>query len=214
MTARTAPMLGPPYVIRTPRLLLRCLEPADAERRMEAMESSGEHLADFLPPVVEGQTPLEAHAARVRRSRGSLDLDEDRAWAVCDPATGRFLGETGLLKRAGLGALEVFYWLRRDATGRGLATEMASAVTRVAFELDRVHRVDLYCRPENVASAKVARRLGFSFEGRLRDRQLAPHHERCDLLYFTMLAGEFPASAAAKVAIEAFDFLGRPLRAR
>lgn len=209
-SAPTAPP-GPAYRIRTPRLLLRCYEPSDVELRLEAVVSSGEHLRGFFPPTPEGPLPLDFHLAQVRRFRGNFDLDQDRGYAVLDVETGRFLGEVCLLTRAGLGAREVGYWLRREAVGRGIATEMAAAATRVAFELDKVKRMDLYCSPANTASAAVAKRLGYTFEGRLRDRQLAPHHQRGDLLCFTLLDSEYPQSPAHAVSIEAFDMLGRRL---
>jgi RimJ/RimL family protein N-acetyltransferase len=202
----------PPYLLRTPRLVLRCLQPEDAERRKEAVDSSGEHLKDFFPPTPEGPMSLEAHAAKVRKYRGAFDLDQDRIYGAFDPESGKLLGENFLLKRAGIGALEVGYWLRRDAVGKGLATEMASAMVKTAFEFDQVKRLDLATDPENERSAAVARRLGFTFEGRLRDRQLAPHLPREDLLWFTLLSTEYPGSPASQLQVELFDFLGRPMR--
>lgn len=207
-TPTAVPPVSPPYVLRTPRLIVRCLEPGDAERRKDAMDSSGEHLADFHSA---GALPLEAHVAHVRRMRGSFDLDQDRAYGTFDPESGRMLGEVFLLKRAGIAALEIGYWLRRDAVGKGIATEMSSALVKVAFEFDKVRRLDLMCSPENERSAAVARRLGFTLEGRLRDRQLAAHHTRGDLLCFTLLAVEYPHTPASQLKLEAFDFLGRRL---
>jgi RimJ/RimL family protein N-acetyltransferase len=79
----------------------------------------------------------------------------------------------------------------------------------VAFELDAVRRMDLLCDPDNARSVAMARRLGFTLEGRLRDRQRAPHHERGDLLCFSLLASEYSGSHARQLPLEAFDFLGR-----
>ncbi|HEX5747782.1 MAG TPA: GNAT family protein [Archangium sp.] len=200
---------SPAYSIRTPRLLLRCCEPSDAAPRLEAVTSSGAHLHEFFPPQPEGPPPLALHVAQLRKMRGGFDLDQDRPYVVVELHTGRFLGEVGLLTRAGLGAREVGYWLRRDAIGQGLATEMTAAVIRTAFELDKVSRVDLTCDPANAASAAVARRLGFTLEGRLRERQLAPHHVRGDILCFSLLASEYPHGPAHAVPIEAFDYLGQ-----
>jgi RimJ/RimL family protein N-acetyltransferase len=176
---------------------------------MEAVESSGEHLSDFFPPQPDGPPPLERHLAQLRKMRGTFDLDQDRIYVVVDPHSGRFLGEVGLYTRAGIAAREVGYWLRRDAVGQGLATEMAAAAIRSVFELDKVKRVDLTCDPGNTASAAVARRLGFTLEGRLRDRQLAPYHPRGDILMWTLLDSEYPHSPLHAVSIEAFDMLGR-----
>ena len=206
-------MSSPPYLLRTPRLVLRCFTSEDAERRREAVDSSGAHLAGFFFSATgAGPMPLEEHAAQIRRLRGGFDLDQDRGYGAFEPDTGRMLGETGLLRRAGVDALEIAYWLRRDAVGQGLATEMASAMVRTAFEFDRVKRLDLVCKPDNERSAAMARRLGFTFEGRLRDRQLAPHHTRGDLLSFTLLASEYPTTPARALVLQAFDFLGRPMR--
>jgi RimJ/RimL family protein N-acetyltransferase len=209
MSTPTAPTPTPPYLLRTPRLVLRCMQPEDAERRKEAVDSSEEHLESFFPLTPEGRMSLEAHAAQIRRFRGGFDLDQDRGYAAFEPETGRMIGETGLLRRAGIGALEIAYWIRRDAAGRGLATEMASAMVKTAFEFDKVQRMDLMCDPDNERSAAMARRLGFTFEARLRDRQLAPHHTRGDLLCFTLLASEYPETPASRLSLEAFDFLGR-----
>jgi RimJ/RimL family protein N-acetyltransferase len=195
--------------LRTPRLILRCQGPEDAARRKEAVDSSGEHLEDLFPLTPEGRMSLDAHAAQVRKFRGGFDLNQDRPYGAFEPDTGRMLGETFLLRRAGIDALEIGYWFRRDATGQGLATEMAAAGMKIAFEFDKVKRLDLMCSPENERSAAMARRLGFVFEGRLRDRQLAPHHKRGDLLCFTLLSSEYPQVQASQLPIEAYDFLGR-----
>jgi RimJ/RimL family protein N-acetyltransferase len=210
-TPAAAAATNPPYLLRTPRLLLRCMGPDDAAHRKEAVDSSGEHLERYFPRSPEAPLTLDVHAAHVRKLRAGFDLDQDRGYGVFDPETGKFLGEASLLRRAGFGALEIGYWLRRDALGQGFATEMASAMVKTAFEIDQVKRMDLMCRVSNERSVAVARRLGFTFEGRLRDRQLAPHHQRGDLLCFTLLAAEYPSTPASQLPLEAFDFLGRRL---
>lgn len=202
-----APTSKTAYTLRTPRLLLRCLQPEDVARRKEAMDSSLEHLAELFPEPL----PLDAHAALVRKLRSGFDLDGDRCYGAFEPESGRMLGEALLLRRVGIDALEIGYWVRRDATGQGLATEMASAAVKTAFELDRVKRMDLLCSPDNERSAAMARRLGFTFEGRLRDRQFAPHHQRGDVLCFSLLASEYPLSPASRLPLQASDFLGRAL---
>lgn len=53
--------------------------------------------------------------------------------------------------------------------GRGIATEAAGAVVRFAFDELHLHRLSTGYFPENVASGRVLRKLGFAFEGYARD---------------------------------------------
>jgi RimJ/RimL family protein N-acetyltransferase len=88
---------------------------------------------------------------------------------------------------------------------------MASVLLRCAFELDGAARVDLLCPPENHRSVALARRLGFTLEGRLRERQLSASHTRGDLISYSMLAREYPSTPASRLPLQAWDFLGRPM---
>jgi RimJ/RimL family protein N-acetyltransferase len=57
--------------------------------------------------------------------------------------------------------VELGYWLRADATGRGWATEATRAALDVALALPRITRVEIRCDPRNAPSAAVPARLGF-----------------------------------------------------
>ena len=85
----------------------------------------------------------------------------------------RVLGITGLDVgtpwRAATG-----YVLRRDAWGRGLATEVTVAMTRLADDLGMV-RVHALCHPDNTASARVLAKAGFLREGVLRRHTWFPN---------------------------------------
>jgi len=69
-------------------------------------------------------------------------------------------------------ACELGYWLRREATGRGLMTEAAQAAVDFAFQRMGVHRIRCAAATDNVASLRVISRLGFRFEGISRQAEL------------------------------------------
>jgi len=117
------------------------------------------------------------------------------------------LGGTGLHTRPGPDAREIGYWVRADRIGRGIATETAGALTRVAFEADKLDRVEIHCDADNVRSASVPRKLGFTHEATLRKRRVGGKIR--DTMLWTLLADEYPSSGAAQVPIEAFDAVGR-----
>ncbi|WAS84956.1 MULTISPECIES: GNAT family N-acetyltransferase [unclassified Corallococcus] len=191
--------------------MLRCWSPTDAPLALHAIESNLEHLRPWMEWAKRYPMNVTQQAGQLRRMRGLFDLGQDFAYGVFSRDGSEVLGGTGLHPRVGEGALEIGYWVSASHTGRGLATEIAGALTRVAFEVEGVRRVEIHCDPRNVRSAAVARRLGFVHEGTLRQRLVAPDGALRDTMLWTLLAGEYPASPAAANIAEAFDVLGQKL---
>ena len=203
-------MSGPAYRIVTPRLVVRCWEPRDAPRLKAAIDASLEHLGR-MPWIGQEPEPVEAKVARLRRYRAQFDLDQDYVYGIFDRDEREVLGGCGLHTRQGAGALELGYWIRASHVRRGLASEAAGALTRVAVEIARVERVEIHCGPENAASAGVARTLGFRHEATLGRRFRRADGSLRDTLIWTLFADDYPASPAARVAIDAFDATGERL---
>jgi RimJ/RimL family protein N-acetyltransferase len=214
----------PPYRIVTERLVLRCWEPRDAPLVKAAVDSSLEHLRPWMPWAHDDPVPLGAMAQRLRGFRARFDSGEEFIYGVLPRDERESLGGSGLHRlggrhhspgfpdgtRAGEDALEIGYWIRADHLRRGLATEVASALTRVAFDLCAVERVEIQVDPTNTASLAVPRRLGFVEEATLR-RRLARRPAgtpRADVTIFSLLEEEFRASPLAAFPLEAYDALG------
>ena len=106
---------------------------------------------------------------------------------------------------------EIGYWIHADRIHQGIATQASAALTRVAFEIDHVARVEIHCDPANVRSAAVPRKLGFTHEATLRHHTLLQDGEFRDTMIWTLLASEFPNSPSARADIEAFDAMGRKI---
>lgn len=204
-------MPGPAYRIQTPRLVLRCWDPADAPLLLEAITASLEHLRPWMPWAHQEPTSVEAKAERLRRFRADFDLDRDFVYGIFSPDEQRVLGGTGLHTRAGEGAREIGYWIHADHIGQGYATEVTAALTRVAFEVDQVRRVEIHCDPENGRSAAVPRRLGYTYEATLRQRLLTDDGSPRDTMIWSLLREEYPQTPAAAAEITALDVLGRRL---
>jgi ribosomal-protein-serine acetyltransferase len=83
---------------------------------------------------------------------------------------GEVIGSVGLeVKREELDRLGVLgYWVRSDQCGCGYATEASSSVVDFAFRELGLHRIELRAGVGNVASQRVAEKLGFRREGTLR----------------------------------------------
>ena len=196
---------GPAYRIVTARLVVRCYNPADAPLLKAAVDDSLDHLSPWMP-WAQASSDLQSTIALLRYFRGNFDLGQDFVYGIFNLDETRCLGGTGLHTRPGPGAREIGYWIRKDSINQGLATEVAAALTRVAFEIDHVARVEIHCDPENARSAAVARKLGYTHDATLRQRLLlrddAPAR---DTMIWSLLKAEYPSSPAAAADIAAYD---------
>ena len=65
----------------------------------------------------------------------------------------------GALRGAHIG-----YWIDKNYAGRGHTTDAVNTLTRFAFEVLALHRIEINIRPENAASIRVAEKAGYRFE--------------------------------------------------
>jgi RimJ/RimL family protein N-acetyltransferase len=202
---------GPAYRIVTERLVLRCWDPADAGALKAAIDASLDHLRPWMPWAIHEPEPVEDKVARLRHFRSLFDSDEDYVYGMFSADEREVVGGTGLHLRHGPAAREIGYWLRADLEGQGLMTETVAALTRVAFEVDRVRWVEIRCDPANARSAAVPRRLGFEHEATLARRTETGDGAPRDVMVFTMLEDGFRDSPLAGAPIEAYDAFGERL---
>jgi RimJ/RimL family protein N-acetyltransferase len=202
-------MTGPAYRIETERLVIRCWEPKDARALNVAIRASWEHLGPWMPWARGFPPPLEDTLALIRRWRGEFDLGRDFVYAIFSRDETLALGSTGLHLRRGESAREIGYWVHVDHIGHGYATETAAALTKVAFEIDDVERVEIHCLPNNARSAAVPRKLGFTHEATLRERLSMGDGTYGDSMIWSLFAEDYPDSPAAEADLRAFDALGR-----
>lgn len=204
------PLPGPAYRIVTPRLILRCWNPEDVFKLDDAVLASLDHLREWMPWAHKEPDTIENRIQRIRNWRANFDLSKDFIYGMFNLDESLVLGSSGLHTRLGPEAREIGYWIRADHINRGLATEAAAALTRVAFELDRVERVEIHCDSRNVRSAAIPRKLGYSLDATLRRRaQALPGLPLGDSMIWTLYADEYPQSPAARADIQVFDAAGR-----
>lgn len=94
---------------------------------------------------------------------------------------------------------EIGYGVRSDARGNGYATEALAAVTRWALTEGGIQRAWLTTNTGNIASARVAEKVGFRREGTLR-RAAREDDGLHDLAVYSLLddeLGELPAATSA-----------------
>ena len=69
-------------------------------------------------------------------------------------------------------------------------TEAARALLEVGFPLLNLHKIEIECYGYNKASQRIAEKLGFTLEARIRDRKDV-QDQRCDELTYGLLKSEW-----------------------
>jgi RimJ/RimL family protein N-acetyltransferase len=166
------PGVAPPETIDLDGFHLRRATADDVEALHEAVRTSFAELHPWMPWCTE---PVEIAAQRefIERSETSWTAQTAFNWLIVD-AGGHVIGTIGLMDRVGPGALEIGYWLRSDATGRGVVTRATARVTDIALGLPGVERVEIHCDAANTRSAAVPQRLGYRLEREVHREPTAP----------------------------------------
>jgi RimJ/RimL family protein N-acetyltransferase len=86
-------------------------------------------------------------------------------WVAEERATGITLGRIGLFNPDGWPGVEVGWALAAEHQGKGYATEGGAAALGYAFDVVGAERVVSLIHPDNVASIRVAEKLGAVVDG-------------------------------------------------
>lgn len=149
---------------------LRAPRRSDVTEVHHAVSVSIAELRPWMAWVHPRYTETDA-AEWVRRAARAFADGVEFAFVIRELATGAVVGSSGLnaidrLNRwANLG-----YWIRTDATGRGLATRAARLVAGFGMSELELGRIEILAAVGNTASQAVAERLGAQREGVLRRR--------------------------------------------
>ena len=93
---------------------------------------------------------------------------------------------------------EIGYWLVPPAEGRGIMTRSCAALTTTAFERFGLNRLEIHCVVENARSRALAERVGYVFEGVMREAYLL-HGAFRDLALYAMTAAAWPQVRSSQV---------------
>ena len=143
--------------LSTTRMLLR-------EFRMADFDTYADSVADAEASRFTGVLDRK-HAFRVFAAQtGTWLLSGAGWWAMELRDTGELAGRVGTFYRDGFADLEIGWFTHRGFWGRGLALEAARAVVRHAFDVRGAPRLIAFIDADNVASLRVADRLGMRYE--------------------------------------------------
>lgn len=157
------------HVLETEHLLLRYFEAGDLDA-LFALYSDAEvrrYFPEGTLSVEETREELEWYL------HGHPDYPELGLWATILKETDRFIGRCGLLPWTinGRAEVEVAYLIDRAYWGRGLGTEAAQGILDYGFEKLDIPRLICLIDAENLASVRVAQKIGMDFEKEAKDEK-------------------------------------------
>lgn len=123
--------------------------------------------------------------------------DRPQSWFVyAAHVDGQVLGLGQLDVKAKHRQGELRYVAHPRVWGRGIGTAIGSSLLRIGFEEMDLHRMYGTCDPRNTASATVLKKLGMTFEGRMRHTMLIRDGWR-DSELFSILDNEWRGACEA-----------------
>jgi RimJ/RimL family protein N-acetyltransferase len=165
---------------------------------------------------------LEAKTRRLRKHRRSTLAGRDQAFgifrvpqsptnAIGDPAPDEteIMGAIGTHLRIGAGAREIGYWIGAAHVRQGYTSEAVAALVKIGIEVQQLRRMEIHTDPGNLASAGVARALGFRLQIIVQECVLSLTSPVRDDALWALSPDEYPTSRAASMPIEAFERGGK-----
>ena len=177
-----------------PGVELRLLEERHAATVFARIDGNREYLREWMPWVdatlTEGDT-LAFIRASLEQFAGNNGFAAG-IWSAAGKSE-TFAGVIGTHKINWMNRkVEIGYWVGEEFQGRGIVTEACRAVvTHLFCELD-LNRIEIHCATANAKSCAIARRLGFTLEGTLREAELCTGRY-LDLHVFAMLKRDWRA---------------------
>ena len=149
-------------ILETKRLFLRrqVSEDLDALWALYCDPAITKYIPDAPRSREEAREELEWHM------HGHPRYPELGLWAAIHKESGKFSGRCGLLPWTidGQRAVEVAYTINREYWGQGLATEAARGILDYGFTKLNLSRLICLIDPENIASQRVAEKIGMTLE--------------------------------------------------
>lgn len=173
--------------LTTNHLLLRNILPGDTEglfailSDQEAMEFYGN----------EPHQSLDNTKELINQIQARYDRKEALRWGITLKKEDRLIGSCSLFHfNAGFDHAETGYDLNRAFWGKGIMTEAMSAILSFGFSELGLHRVEAIIDIANERSKRLLLKLGFTYEGNLRQRYLFRDQFQ-DEHYFGLLKDEW-----------------------
>jgi RimJ/RimL family protein N-acetyltransferase len=168
--------------MQTERLLLRPFTLDDAEEFFPLASD---------PDVLRftGEIPAKS-VEEVRQIMSARSLNDYKVYgfgrmACIEKSSGRLIGFSGLKYLAELDEVDIGYRFLPDCWGKGYATESAKVFVDQCLREQKFNRIIGLVEPENTASSNVLKKLGLTFDRKIKPEDCASDLDLYSLTIFS-----------------------------
>ena len=83
------------------------------------------------------------------------------------------------------------YWLDQKYEGKGIMSAAVKKILEFGFEELKLHRIEIHVAPNNLKSRAIPERLGFKFDGQLREFEWIHDGKYLDTQIYSLLRSEW-----------------------
>ncbi|MEC1290432.1 GNAT family protein [Bacillus mojavensis] len=167
-------LLDVPFQLETERLILRApRQTGDGEIVNQAIRDSFGELKAWLPFVQELPT-VEETEINLRNAHIHFLKRESFRFLILEKRGINFIGITSLQRIDwAIPKCEIGYWVNTKFSGNGYMTEVVKKLADFGLNNLKFRRIEIRCESTNLKSRAIPERLGFVFEGTLRNDDLS-----------------------------------------
>ena len=134
----------------------------DVDDLFALTDANREHIGKWLPWVENVNSPEDSKkfiASLLQDRKGGTTL----GYGIF--VNDELVGHISLMHLSDDKDPEIGYWISSGASGKGITTAAANKLTDFGFSVLRLPKIVIKARPENIASNKVAEKLGYILDG-------------------------------------------------
>lgn len=151
------------------QIKLRLRQLTDSQTFYELIDRNREHLKEWLP-WVDGVTNIEDVEKYIQTNID--DFANKKAVDFGVWYEDNLVGSVGTNKMDNYNKkTEIGYWLDKEYTGKGIMLKSVKSFTKYLFDNLDINRIEIKVSPENKKSLSIPEKLGFIYEGTMRESE-------------------------------------------
>ena len=159
-----------------------------AEELFNLVDSNRAFLQEWLPWVENTKSPKDSRDFLKRARQFSFGGQQFHTVIIYKGEIVGLVGFNAIHKLHKKG--EIGYWLSQEMQGKGIVTKAANRLIKYGFKHLEMNRILIRVSTKNIKSKHVAQRLGFTYEGTLRE-DFFQNNKFLDMEIYGLLKSEF-----------------------